>query len=350
VDRAPALSALPAGIRSALERLGLVRSASAYTAEVLTGGVSSEVWRVECEGRVICVKRALERLRVAAEWTASTRRNATEVAWFRTVAAILPQAVPRVLGHDEQAGVFAMEYLAPDCHPLWKSELRDGRAREEDAARVADVLVRVHAATAHDAAVARRFATDAEFHALRLDAYLLATARRHPDLAPVLQGLVDTCMGNRVALVHGDASPKNILLGPRGPVFLDAETAWYGDPAFDLAFCLNHLLLKCQWRPPYREDFLRCFDRLAGSYLAGVTWEAGAALERRAAALLPGLLLARVDGKSPVEYLGPAAQQQLRCFARELLLAPSASLQDVALRWRVALQSGAGQRTDHVRE
>jgi 5-methylthioribose kinase len=317
---------------------------------VLTGGVSSDVWRVECEGRVFCVKRALERLRVAEEWTAPPHRNATEVAWFQTVATIVPQAVPGILGHDEQAGVFAMEYLAPESHALWKNELRDGRAREEHAAQVAEVLVRVHAATAHDPAVARRFATDAEFHALRLDAYLLATARRHPDLAPVLQGLVDTCMANRVALVHGDASPKNILLGPRGPVFLDAETAWYGDPAFDLAFCLNHLLLKCLWRPPCRDDFLRCFERLAANYLAGVTWEAGTALEQRAAALLPGLLLARVDGKSPVEYLEPVEQQLVRRVARELLLAPPASLPGLAWRWREALQSRSGDRAERAHE
>ena len=100
--------------------------------------------------------------------------------------------------------------------------------------------------------------------------------------------------------MHGDVSPKNILVGPRGPVFLDAECAWYGDPAFDLAFCLNHLLLKCSVVPQAKAGFLRCFDALSDAYLDGDRFEG---VEARAASLLPALLLARVDGKSPVEYL-----------------------------------------------
>src|SRR5205085_5858894 len=136
-------------------------------------------------------------------------------------------------------------------------------------------------------------------------------------------------------LVHGDVSPKNILVGPAGPVFLDAECAWWGDPAFDLAFCLNHLLLKCLWTPAARDDFLACFDALSESYLAAAEWEPRAALERRAAALLPGLLLARVDGKSPVEYLrDDASRASVRRVARQFLVAPTDRLQVVAAGWR----------------
>src|SRR5690606_24626353 len=112
-----------------------------------------------------------------------------------------------------------------------------------------------------------------------------------------------TTASTRLALVHGDVSPKNILIGPNGPVFLDAECAWYGDPAFDLAFCLNHLLLKCLWTPRAATDFLASFEALAAAYRSGVVWEPPEALERRTARLLPGLLLGRIDGKSPVEYL-----------------------------------------------
>ena len=79
--------------------------------------------------------------------------------------------------------------------------------------------------------------------------YLLATARAHPDRAAALESLAETTARTKFTVVHGDVSPKNILIGPRGPVFIDAECAWFGDPAFDLAFCLNHLLLKCLWVP-----------------------------------------------------------------------------------------------------
>jgi hypothetical protein len=118
-------------------------------------------------------------------------------------------------------------------------------------------------------------------------------------------------------------------------VFLDAECAWYGDPAFDLAFCLNHLLLKGAWVPEAQERYLACFDALAGAYLAGADWEDARDLEARAATLLPGLLLARVDGKSPVEYLqGDAQQARVRQVARALLLAPVQRLAAVRNQWQ----------------
>ena len=176
------------------------------------------------------------------------------------------------------------------------------------------------------------FATDASFHAIRLEPYLLAAARRHAGAcAPHSKALAARTAATREALVHGDISPKNILVGPQGPVFLDAECAWYGDPAFDLAFCLNHLLLKCLWVPEASARFLACFDALGAAYFGR---HGGDALERRAASLLPGLLLARVDGKSPVEYLTEEAQKdRVRRVARGLLLAPPARLAQVRAAW-----------------
>jgi aminoglycoside phosphotransferase (APT) family kinase protein len=180
--------------------------------------------------------------------------------------------------------------------------------------------------------VAARFATDDIFYAIRLEPYLVAARRRHPALKPKLDALVERTARTKVCLVHGDVSPKNILAGPQGPVFLDAECAWYGDPAFDLAFCLNHLLLKCLWVPRARAAFLRCFDALARAYLDGVAF---AQVEARAATLLPGLLLARVDGKSPVEYLTEECDKEtVRRFAAALLETPVFALSEVSTAWR----------------
>ena len=166
----------------------------------------------------------------------------------------------------------------------------------------------------------------------------MATADKHPDRAAALRALVETTAATRRCLVHGDVSPKNILVGPEGPVFLDAECAWYGDPAFDLAFCLNHLLLKCLWTPRAAAGFLACFDVLAASYLAGVAWERPAALERRTARLLPGLFLGRVDGKSPVEYLTEERDKdRVRRVARALLAEPVDRLGDVRAAWAAEL-------------
>jgi aminoglycoside phosphotransferase (APT) family kinase protein len=232
-----------------------------------------------------------------------------------------------------------MEWLPPVDYAPWKERLREATPTRAFAAEVARRLARVHAATAADPAAAAEFPTDAIFHAIRLEPYLLATARAHPDRAVPLERLAAVTAATKRALVHGDVSPKNILAGPRGPVFLDAECAWWGDPAFDLAFCLNHLLLKCLWKPSARAGFLACFDALAGAYLAGVDWEPPAELEGRAARLLPGLFLARVDGKSPVEYLAEEADKdRVRRTARALLVEPVERLGAVRDAWREELE------------
>jgi aminoglycoside phosphotransferase (APT) family kinase protein len=322
---------------------GLVHPGETAVWTPLAGGVSSDIWRLDAGGRTVCVKRALAKLKVADEWTAPIGRNLYEWRWFETARAVLPEAAPELIACDAQRGVFAMAFLAPGDHPLWKAQLLAGRADVGFAAKVGEILGRIHAATARSAAMAERFATDETFFALRLDAYLLATARRRPRVAAALEALAARTGSLHLALVHGDVSPKNILMGPRGPVFLDAETAWYGDPAFDLAFCLNHLLLKCLAVPAATAGFLASFDALAQAYLARVAWEGAGGIEARAASLLPGLLLARVDGKSPVEYLTRDTQKQtVRAVAEPLLLAPPTRLAAVRDAWTEALGAHGG--------
>ena len=327
-------ASLPDEVLGFLRRAGLAAQNESPQASALTGGVSSDIWRVDLRSGPICVKRALARLRVAQVWEAPVERNVFERRWMETASRAVAGIAPRILAHDE-SGVFAMEFLDSAGYPLWKSELRAQRADPAFASLVGERLARVHAATAGRPDVARQFATDSGFYAIRLEPYLVATARVHTDLASVLQGLVDRTARARLALVHGDVSPKNILAGPNGPVFLDAECAWYGDPAFDLAFCLNHLLLKGAWVPEGQRAYLTCFDALARAYLEGVDWESRDALEGRAASLLPGLLLARVDGKSPVEYLQDETQKnRVRRVARALLQSPPQRLSAVRERWQ----------------
>jgi len=324
-----------ADLAAALDRLGLVAPGQQPRFTPLPGGVSSDIWRVDLVTGPICIKRALPKLKVAADWRAPVERNAYEVAWMETAGRLVPGSAPRILGHDAGAGLFAMEFLDPQKHRLWKSELKEGRADPSFAAAVGRSLAAIHAGTAGRTEVAARFATDVIFHAIRLEPYLEATARSHPDVASALLQLAATTAETKLALVHGDVSPKNILIGPGGPVFLDAECAWYGDPAFDLAFCLNHLLLKCLWDRPAAARFLRCFAALADSYRARIAWEAPAALESRTARLLPGLMLARIDGKSPVEYITEVGDKNMvRRVARQLLQAPQDRLDAILQVWR----------------
>ena len=323
--------------------MGLLRPGETFGAETLAGGVSSDILRIDLPGRSpalsFCFKRALAKLKVAADWRAPVERNHAEVEWMRVAEALAPGSVPRILGEDAQAGAFAMEYLAPELHPVWKNQLRDGNIRTETAAAVARAIAAIHAGTAQRADVAQRFANDHIFHPIRLEPYLLATAARHPDCAARLSELVETTARTKLALVHGDLSPKNILVAAHGPVLLDAECAWYGDPAFDLAFCLKHMLLKCLWRPQWRERYLACYDALAASYLERVSWEPRAAIEARVARLLPGLFLGRVDGKSPAEYLTEESdKERVRRVARRFLLRPTERLATLRDAWSAELE------------
>jgi len=302
-------------------------------AEALAGGVSSDIWRVELKSGPVCVKRALPRLRVPQLWEAPVARNGYEYEWFRVAHQAAPGAVPKVLFRDQDA--FVMEYLDAAVHPVWKESLRQGSAEPAFAARVGRTLAAIHTATAGREDIAQLFPTDAIFYAIRLEPYLVATASKHADLKNALLSLVERTANVKACLVHGDVSPKNILCGPRGPVFLDAECAWYGDPAFDLAFCLNHLLLKCLWVPASRNAFLECFDTLYRAYLGEAPFDG---VEARTASLLPALLLARVDGKSPVEYLTQESQRQtVRRVARPLIASPVEKLAHVRQAWQESL-------------
>ena len=325
---------IDSAVAAALARLGLCRPGDAPRVTPLTGGVSSDIMRIDLPTGPICVKRALAKLKVNADWFAPVERNAAEAAYMRYVSGIVPHAVPRLLGEDRAAGLFAMAYLAPEEYPVWKAQLRDGAISTDTARAVAEVLGRIHAASARDPSVVDNFSNHATFHAIRLEPYLLATAQRHPECGPALRALADITAETRRVLIHGDVSPKNILVGARGPVLLDAECATFGDPAFDVAFCLNHLLLKCLWRPQHAPRYLASFDAFAAAYLAHVDWEPVAQMEARAARLLPGLLLARVDGKSPVEYVtGEPDKNRARRAATALLQEPAARLADVRAAW-----------------
>ncbi len=329
-------SAARAELVDFLNRSGLVPLGDPLEFTRLEGGVSSDIWLVRAGGgaRVFCVKQALPRLRVAAEWLADPARNSTEVKWLRHVAGVDSRVVPALLASDPQLGVFAMEYLPPSDYETWKARLVRGDVHTGTAAAVGKQLAAIHSSFARSASAAADFATDNAFHALRLEPYLLATARAHPDLATALEFLAERTASIKMTVVHGDVSPKNILLGPRGPVFLDAECAWFGDPAFDLAFCLNHLLLKTVLVPSARAALIQSFDALAREYLAGVDWEPPSALNERAATLLPGLLLARIDGKSPVEYLtSEQAKDHVRLKARAMLNDPPKTLEDARQAW-----------------
>ena len=321
-----------AAMRRIFLAMGLARQDEAVQPVALTGGVSSGIYRIDLRSGSYCLKQALPQLKVAKEWKVPVERVFSEISYLQAVDRIAPGHVPRVLGQDEASKSFVMPFLGPE-YRNWKADLLAGRVDAGVARAVGDLLGRIHAATADDPQLAARFATDDNFHAIRLEPSLVETARVHPALADGLLATVARTAATRRVLVHGDVSPKNILVGPDGPVLLDAECAWFGDPAFDLAFCLNHFLLKAAHLPQCAPALLASFRAFLDAYIPHVRWEPASALEARVLHLLPGLTLARVDGKSPVEYLAGPQREAVRRASIALLQDPPSSLSSLAARW-----------------
>jgi 5-methylthioribose kinase len=325
-------------IVGALGELGLIAEGEQFAISSLSGGVSCDVFLVDVKLRSpLVVKRALPKLRVEADWQAPVERAETEVEWFRLAAEVDPRIVPSVIAQDRSRHLFVMSYLPKARYPVWKDELAAGAVDLAFAASVGAWLARIHASTANSPSVAQRFSDKRQFHALRLEPYLLHAAARNPDVSAELRVIADCVAGAQIALMQGDISPKNILHGAETPVFLDAETACYGDPAFDLAFCLNHLLLKCVWHPEHTGRYAAAFVALNDAYRAGVNWETDDGIERRTARLLAGLLLARIDGKSPVEYIvNPRDKDFVRRQAKQFLVSPRQTLSAMLSDWLLA--------------
>lgn len=315
-----------------LKDLGLCEASGITGMTRLTGGVASDIAAVTFDDRAACLKFALSKLAVAEDWFAPVHRSRAEYAWLTVAGRAVPGSAPALLGYSDALQGFAMEYVTgPGVH-LWKTALLDGAPDRGEAAGVGDVLGRIHAASTAPGFDAAAFDNADDFDALRLEPYLRFTATRHPDLAARLVAMADALKAGRVALVHGDVSPKNILVRGGGPMILDAECATMGDPAFDVAFCLNHLILKSFHMPGRADALLAMTGDFWTAYAPHVTWEGGAAIEARVAALLPMLMLARIDGKSPVEYLNAPTRDLVRTAAIGLIERPAGSLADLRTR------------------
>ena len=316
-------------------RAGLVEGDDVRFAP-LGGGVSSDIHLVETTtaGHRFVVKAALPKLRVKDDWFADVSRNAVEQRYLSYAARVVPDAVPRVLASDGAAGWFAMEHFGEAFIP-WKEQLMAGNAQPAPARRAGHVLGRLHLASWGDRAAQAQFATLRNFHALRIEPYLVTTAQRVPAARAALLSEAERLAATELALVHGDFSPKNLLVSGERLIVLDAECGWFGDPAFDPAFLLTHLYLKALRHAGRPDPLLALVPEFWSAYTQALGAHADTALESRTVRLLHCLMLARVHGKSPVEYLATEPQRQrVTAFALQCLAAPPANLAESTRAWR----------------
>ena len=318
--------------KAIVAELGLADPQDVRQVVPLTGGVASDIAVVDLPDRKVCVKFALPKLKVAADWQAPVHRNAAEYAWLNVAAGVSPDSSIQLFGRSEEQHGFAMEFLEGRDVFLWKDRLLAESPDRGEASRVAELLARIHAASAHHAFDRSAFRNRDDFHALRIEPYLGFTRAAHPDLAPAITPLEERLYEDESVLVHGDASPKNILFRRGAPIILDAECATMGSASFDPAFCLNHLVLKAVHLPGSRKRLLRQVTEFWSAYSSRISWEDPKGLEAQVCALLPVLMLARVDGKSPVEYLSEHARQVVREVSIPLIESPPTRLSDFVKR------------------
>jgi 5-methylthioribose kinase len=330
-----------------LRQSGRIDAGESVTVRELTGGVSNVVLLIErtspgalgspsLPARFV-IKQSRPQLRVPQPWFCSVERNWREVEvldeCYRALvghpAGDTNVCVPKLLFSDRENFLFAMT-AAPADHVTWKQRLLAGSVEMDIVAACGRTLGRLHAATWRNGDVAGRLGDRSLFEALRIDPYYQAITTVYCHLQREIEQLIESVATHSLCLVHADFSPKNVLVYETGErtelLLIDFETGHYGDPAFDLGFFTSHLVLKAFYHAPGHEPFAQLLDMFWASYrpvLATVA-EANelADLEQRAARNLAGCLLARLDGKSRVEYLTDNAKRAaVRALATDLLTA-----------------------------
>ena len=305
-----------------LRESGVVPGDADGESRALGGGVSNRVVMTETDAGCFVLKQPLENLAVEDDWPADVERIHNEASAARAYADVLEGVerarVPEVRfeSHEDHVAAFS---CAPADAVVWKRELLDGTVDAGVARLVGRLLGTVHASVEDDAELRSAFESRAPFRQLRVDPYHRTVARRHPDVAGEIEREIDRMAAVSRTLVHGDYSPKNVLLAPDGDDreawILDFEVAHWGDPAFDTAFMCNHLFVKSVYNAERRAAYHEAVEAFWEGYA-----ERGFDVERETVRELGVLMLARIDGKSPVEYVtdGETADT-LRTIAKRTL-------------------------------
>lgn len=290
---------------------------------VLRGGVSNRtVWVRRENAEEWVLKQALTKLRVAVEWLSPPERIFRESLGMRCLTRVLPEGtVPSFIFEDAQQYVLCMSAV-PEPHRNWKSMLLEGAPAEGHVDQFAQILALIHGEQNRE--VAEAFGDTSFFESLRLEPYYLYTATQVPEAAGFLGALTADTRATKLSLVHGDYSPKNILVHENRLVLLDEEVIHFGDPAFDLGFSLTHLLSKANHCRRHRDSFATAAQRYWREYAANAP--CAAVIEQRAVRHTLACLLARVDGRSPLEYLIEAERTSQRSIVISLISDPPATV------------------------
>jgi aminoglycoside phosphotransferase (APT) family kinase protein len=313
-------------VRDYLADQGLCPRGAPNFVRDLGGGVSNTVLLVEgktWDGKEMrwVVKQSLEKLRVQDDWRSERRRIFREAEAIQALKPVLGQsAVPEVVHIDSENYAFVMT-AAPPGSMMWKEFLLKGRVDMDVARQAGTLLGLMITSSQRNPSFKTLFADRTVFDQLRIDPYYRTTAARHPDVRPVIEKLVEDSWQIRAAIVHGDYSPKNMLVQGTDIFLIDFEVVHWGDPAFDAGFLLNHLFLKAFHQPQFCQVYFAAIREFWKELLRGTEKAALGDFENMTLRHLGALMLARIDGKSPVEYVrDEITRGRVRRFAKRLLL------------------------------
>ncbi|MFA9518158.1 aminoglycoside phosphotransferase family protein [Halopenitus sp. H-Gu1] len=294
------------------------------TVTSLGGGVSNTVLQVSTPDACYVVKQPLANLAVEDDWPADTARVHNEAAAVRAYHGIIDAAglddieVSAVVFEDTENRVIAIT-CAPATSRMWKAELLERHVDPDVGATLGRFLATSHRDASEKQTIRSEFANKTPFEQLRLDPYHRTVAEQHPDIRAVVDAEIERISDVERTLVHGDFSPKNVLVdsADETPVWLlDFEVAHWGDPSFDTAFMLNHLCIKAVYNPGRQQAYLETATHFWEAYTDVIEWD----IEADTVTELAILMLARVDGKSPVEYVtSPDTKEILRRIAKRAL-------------------------------
>jgi hypothetical protein len=297
----------------------IVSEAAGYSIKYCKGGVSGTVAFVYAGGKPLIIKQALGQLKVKEEWLCDPNRMGIEYRSNEIYHRIVPDCAPEVYFYDGENYIYGREAVPEDCS-MWKADLMDGLLDFAVAEKAIKTLSLVHNGCASDREIAEVFADKTIFYELRISPYIEFTVEKYPELKDFADPIVVELMESGITLIHGDFSPKNIMVNGRGISVLDYEVAHYGHPSFDLAFFSNHFILKAVKNRQWAGAYLSMLEYMLEIYFSRVSYMPARDLENGFVRLLSLMMLARVDGKSPAEYITKEGDKALiRTMAFEII-------------------------------
>ena len=297
----------------------LIHESEQPRVQILRGGVSNRtVWVARADGEDWVIKQALPKLRVKVDWFSDPERIQREAAGLRWLGKIIPGHVPELVFNDCARHILAMTAI-PQPHENWKALLLNGGTDQRYAQSFGRLLAKIHGAAVQNPELADEFAERRFFEELRLEPYYGYTATQTPAAAPFLRQLIKDTAARRFALVHGDYSPKNVLVHHRNLVILDFEVIHFGDPAFDIGFSLTHFLSKALHLPSRRDAFLELARDYWRTYSDVLTAQMRDIVPAFAVKHTLACMLARVAGRSPLEYLDASERERQKRIVLALM-------------------------------